>query len=488
MPRWSFPVLVLILSIPGACGIRAEPPGARDPYSAGWLGARFAKPEEGRSGILVRELVASGPGEKGGLAPQDLIVQLDGEPVNDLFRFLTRIKDRDPGTVVTVTILRGEETRDLQVVLGAMKIRPALDAAFSRGLAWLMAQQREDGTWNTASPDLVDGYVKASPRNTALALLAAAAAPPEARKPHAERIEKAFDALEKYTSPAGWVGDPSEVVRWQAYTTSFAVQAAVAIGGEKRRPVVDRWVKYLEASQLLEPHGVSEFDWYYGSWNYYDEFRRTNVRGDTSVTAAVLDALGAAGIRPDAPALVRAREFLSRCQNYQPRADLVVPLDDGGFFFNPRSSKAGEVHLPGNKTRFRSYGSTTCDGLRGLLVAGTPKEDPAVRSALAWLSRNYTLRENPGFVQSAPLPYWVGIFFYYYWGLTRALDCLQEETVTGPDGTVHYWAREAADWLCNLQRSDGSWANEVNIMEENDPLVATPMALLSLAAAQRWVK
>ncbi len=460
----------------------------RDAYAAGWMGAKFIRPESGRTGIQVKELVAGGPAEQAGLQPRDVIVQLDGVPVNDVYRFLTAIKEMDPGTQVRLTVLRGEDSKEIPVTLGSMRVRPVLDQAMKRGVQWLVEQQREDGAWNTATPELVEGHVKASPRNTALILLALASLPIEFRRPHEAAVAEAVGFLERSTAPAGWVGDPTEVVRAQNYATSFAIQGLLRLDRERHREWIGRMVGYLNQAQLLDAAGASEFDWYYGAWNYWDEFRRSAVRGDLSVTSCVVEGLAAAGESAGSPGMRKALAFVKRCQNVAERPDVATPLDDGGFFFNPRNSKAGQVVLPGNRVRFRSYGSATCDGVVTLLALGVPREDPAVRAAAGWLARNYTLRENPGFSQNAPAPYWSGIFFYYYWGLTRALDGLGKETLTTPDDEVHWWAREAADWLANLQKPDGSWANEVNIMEENDPLVATPLALMALATTQKWVK
>jgi serine protease Do len=57
-------------------------------------------------GILVSTVVRDGPGMKAGIAPGDVIVSLDGQPVSDLRAFQNEIAARAPGSTVGLGMIR----------------------------------------------------------------------------------------------------------------------------------------------------------------------------------------------------------------------------------------------------------------------------------------------------------------------------------------------------------------------------------------------
>src|SRR5262249_39242034 len=122
-------------------------------------------------------------------------------------------------------------------------------------------------------------------------------------------------------------------------------------------------------------------------------------RPDLSNTAYFLDALLAAGVPKDDPAVQRALRFVSRCQNLpgetndQPFAKKTSADDRGGLTYvpldvddNPHKTAAGGL---------RSLGAMTYGGLKSFLYAGVSKDDPRVKGAVAWIRAHYTLYENP---------------------------------------------------------------------------------------------
>ena len=97
--------------------------------------------------------------------------------------------------------------------------------------------------------------------------------------------------------------------------------------------------------------------------------------------------------------------------------------------------------------------------------------------ALAWLVKRTGLEVVPGFETLPPEAGWQrGLRYYYYASLARALAHF-----AASDREVRRAA--LAKHIVSLQKSDGSWQNESDRMRENDPLIATPLALLALAAA-----
>jgi serine protease DegS len=83
----------------------------------GWLGATFSdlplalQPDgsAARRGIQVREVTPGGPAWNGGIRPGDVILTLDGAPVDDARAFLLTIAQLEPGTQVALDVQRGEE-------------------------------------------------------------------------------------------------------------------------------------------------------------------------------------------------------------------------------------------------------------------------------------------------------------------------------------------------------------------------------------------
>lgn len=64
-------------------------------------------------------------------------------------------------------------------------------------------------------------------------------------------------------------------------------------------------------------------------------------------------------------------------------------------------------------------------------------------------------------------------------GYYRAASSRVFEALGGPEG----WEGELVKAVLDEQREDGSWANPSNLQKEDDPLVATPLALRAVARA-----
>jgi serine protease Do len=106
--------------------------------SRGYLGATIAPvtPELAQefkipdtSGALVQDVARGGPADKAGLKPGDVIRKFNGRPVNDSSDLLAMAANTDPGTPVTLDILRNGQERTVKVTL---EQRPA-DLSFTGG-------------------------------------------------------------------------------------------------------------------------------------------------------------------------------------------------------------------------------------------------------------------------------------------------------------------------------------------------------------------
>jgi squalene-hopene/tetraprenyl-beta-curcumene cyclase len=140
---------------------------------------------------------------------------------------------------------------------------------------------------------------------------------------------------------------------------------------------------------------------------------------------------------------------------------------------------AGEYTGPDGRRMLRSYGSMTYAGLKSMIYAHLTKDDPRVKAAWDWISKNWTLDENPGMRLNDPKVAQNGLYYYYH-TLARALNAYDEPIITDPQGNKHDWRIEFVDKLASLQCPDGSWAGDKKWMEDN-PVLVTAYVAIALA-------
>src|SRR5438067_3733476 len=103
----------------------------------GWLGVSIAEIGEDdldrlklteAKGVLVRGVMPGEPADRGGLKADDVLIALDGTPL-DAPRDLQRVVSTTPvGTVVRVMLLRAGEKKEVQVTIGLYKEREPREA------------------------------------------------------------------------------------------------------------------------------------------------------------------------------------------------------------------------------------------------------------------------------------------------------------------------------------------------------------------------
>ena len=71
-------------------------------------------------GVIVLKVVPGSPAERGGLQPGDIILAVNGKPVKDSTDLQFEIMKTKPGTVVDITVLRGEKRLNLKVKIGEL--------------------------------------------------------------------------------------------------------------------------------------------------------------------------------------------------------------------------------------------------------------------------------------------------------------------------------------------------------------------------------
>jgi len=96
----------------------------------GWLGITMQELDENTSkavglkdtkGVLVAHVIPGDPADKGGLKIGDVILKVNGQPVDDATLLLSRIASLHPGEKVSLGVWRQNRTLDLTITLGERK-------------------------------------------------------------------------------------------------------------------------------------------------------------------------------------------------------------------------------------------------------------------------------------------------------------------------------------------------------------------------------
>jgi squalene-hopene/tetraprenyl-beta-curcumene cyclase len=347
-----------------------------------------------------------------------------------------------------------------------------------RGLAYLKSQQKPDGGWQNENDP---------PAMTAIVLRAFVRDAKYDAK--TDFVAKGYDKLLSYQLENG--GIYKDLLA--NYNTAIAVSALSAAEDPAFKERIDKAVAYLKGLQWTErtpdpgPKGeriADEKNPWYGGWGY-----GRSGRPDGSNMQLAVDALKDAGLKPEDPAFQAAVKFASRMQNSSESNDQPWAGDDGGFVYTPANngeSMAGDTTAPDGRRELRSYGSMTYAGLKSMIYAGLSKDDPRVKAAWAWITKNWTLDENPGMRLGDPAKAQHGLYYYYH-TLARALNAYDQPVLTDPQGRKHDWRVELVEKLASLQKEDGRWAGDKRWMEEN-PVLVTSYVVLALQEVQQDLK
>ncbi|MGC3966876.1 MAG: hypothetical protein QM775_05745 [Pirellulales bacterium] len=339
--------------------------------------------------------------------------------------------------------------------------------AIERGVQCLIAAQTADGSWRSATYGPMRGGVG----NTALAVygLTRGATLPT-REAHAA-AERGARFLLSNVAPAGFVRGADGKSDYPTYGTALLLAALPKLALEVNAETIGRLQAYVRSAQLNARQGVQPSDREFGGWpqtggddSHLKRLGDTNI----SVTLAALEGLEAGGVL-SADVREATLAYLAHCQNWSETA-----FDDGGFFFTPDAAdprnKAGQAK-PG---RARSYGSATADGLCALALCGMPENTRRREAAAGWLRQRFGVDEVAGFERPADRTTFAAALYYYNAAATA--HCLRR--VPEFDSAERRSALVLA--LVRRQQPDGSWRNASPHMYEDDPLLATSLALAAL--------
>jgi hypothetical protein len=315
------------------------------------------------------------------------------------------------------------EERAPTPALDAPVPQAAIDAAVSRGVAWLRSQQEPGGGFGTHAGE------------TSLALLALRYSSIAPEDPACKRAVRVL---------------VRDLPDGTSYGASLGVVALLSQGGEACRAKAEELAGDLVRAQCEN-----------GQWSYSAKRSSRASAGDNSNTQLAVLALAAARARGiDVP-----RETFEKCLAYL----RATQNADGGWGYSAKERRA-------------SYASMTAGcAMSVALCLGTPPaggakraEDAGVTRAVAWLGERFEPGSNTGAADAfggrkgrRGDEFWR---HYWLWSVERACSVAGAERLGR-----HEWYQEGARHLIGAQRDDGSWLGP-----ERD-VVATCFALLFFA-------
>ncbi len=356
--------------------------------------------------------------------------------------------------------------------------KPQLHAALSRGIEWLLKQQAEDGGWHSETY----GALRQGSATTAMAIYALS---------HTQRdlvdlkVQNALARGLKFLGPGikkrGFVAAPDGSLDYPTYGTAMLATAAYQRDFGLKDEHREKFVDWVASGQLHESREFTEKSPHYGGWDLMGASQVKGLTSDTNVSCScyALEAVrhgwsnsGPAIRREREAVLERALQWVHRCQDLR---------GDGGFWFSPDTHSIN--HKAGwhdkQQTKPKTYASATADGLRCLNAAmlTVSKEEPHLVAAEKHLIHHTDIEAVPGFEDPKDPNSWaMGLRFYYYQSLAKAMDCSKSWTIQRRTAIIKH--------LIKLQTKDGRWQNESARMREDDPLIATCLALTALAVLE----
>lgn len=354
-----------------------------------------------------------------------------------------------------------------------------------RGLNFMLSRQNADGSW-------VD-----NPAITALACMAiynSGNLLDPAKKSAA--IEKGRAYMLSFVQQDGSIWVSGKKREYPTYTTAIVLASLGTLRYKEDEQIMRNARKFLLGLQLDEENEVNPVvkgSPKYGGFGYGPD-KKASAHVDLSNTQWVAEALYQTDYLDREPnakspedtkkadlAWDKVAEFLTSMQHLPETNKAVWVVTDkdntnyGGFVYRVEDNDNGISERTGREKTLAAYGSMTYAGLKSMIYANLKKDDPRVKAAIEWASKNYTVDSNPG-MGSAGL-------FYYLQTFAKAHAVLGSENVTDKDGKVHNWRQDVVKKLLETQKGEGEWVNENGRWMESNPELVTCYNLLSLELA-----
>lgn len=285
------------------------------------------------------------------------------------------------------------------------EVPPEVQRAIDRGLAFLAAQQRDDGSFGSG------GYS----RNVAVCALAGmafmSAGSLPGRGPYGAQVDKCIDFILANTEDGGFINVAGASSHGPMYGHGFATLFLAEAYGMSPRPELRD--KLSKAVNLIVNTQNNE-----GGWRYQPQRRDADI----SVTICQVMALRAArnaGLFVPSETIDRCIDYVKRCQN-----------DDGGFMY---MSQGGQSAFP-----------RSAAGVVALMSAGVyegPEIDKGIAYLMGYLPRGGTFnREN-----------------HYFYGHYYAVQAMWHK---GGEPWQAWYPAICAE-LLSRQRDDGAWMDQI---------------------------
>ncbi len=346
-----------------------------------------------------------------------------------------------------------------------LSLENEVHAAIQRGLDWLAALQRDNGSWS-------------NPNFPALTGLATHAFIESDHPQKDEIVRKGVAYMLSCAQDDGGIYRHVDGRRGGGlsnYNTAICMTALHAAKNPELTPYVLNARKFIAGAQHFGD------DHYEGGFGYDRQTDRAyaDLLNTYYAVVAMRETADAEEARPAGEARVdidwsKTVKFVESLQNVAEAG----AEQEGGFIYKPGESKAGTVTNETGTVFFRSYGSMTYAGILALIYADVDRDDVRVRSAFDWASRHWTLEENPGMGPEG--------LFYFYNVLTKCLDAMGADAIPRAEkDTVINWREELAKKLVATQTIDpktghGYWKNDSGRYWESDPVLVTAYSLLAL--------
>lgn len=346
--------------------------------------------------------------------------------------------------------------------------------AIDKGLGWLAANQNPtNGSWSVAD----------HPAVTALTLSAFMGDPSgNAKTNHAAAIDTGYRFVLSHVKPDGGIYNKD----LQNYNTSICMMALVNAHKSEYTPVLLNARRWLVAQQSdFNAPGKPESPFSGGIGYGGSPDKHSDLNNTLTALEALYYTKDLAKDSASAPAKdlnwAAAIQFVQNCQNLTNVNNQAWvstnPADKGGFIYSPEQSKAGGVTNDTGRVSLRSYGSISYAGLLSYIYCDLNPNDPRVVAVYDWLRGNFTLDENPGMGAQG--------YYYYLHLMAKGLSTYHVDSIEVKTGARINWRREAALKLINLQKPNGSWANENGRWWEKDSVLVTAYSVMALEFIQR---
>ena len=329
-----------------------------------------------------------------------------------------------------------------------------IDDAISRGAAFLLSAQAEDGHWS-------DPHMPALSALPVWALLKSNGAS------SASAVKKgvAFVLSTQREDGGFYVPKPGRGGSGLGnYNTSVCLSALYESG---MAPVT----AMLKAREYIASTQLTGDDTMAGGFGYDKASRRRYA--DLSNTSYALDAMHrTASLEEMRPGSRRVDVDWDKAMKFVEGLLSQEGGDKGGAAYNGRTPQGGIETNSSGRVHLRAYGSMTYAAVLSMCHANLDRGDPRVKEALEYMKRNWTVDENPSMGQQG--------LYYYYDIMSRALKAAAVDSVAG-----HDWRAELSGKIMSLQSADGSWANANNRCWEADKVLCTSFAMLALDACRK---